>query len=412
MQAMQANPKFKDTARALIKAFRGFERILNDPATHLERQGMEHESERLPMLEFAIDSVLSDGRINTQEEDFLRNAALNIGISLDTFERTLNQKAEEAGAVRAQGGHSGPTLPPINMVPGAYSDSSDPNNTVMPADDPTEERKLKGARGHGWWDAAFTRMLRFAIPGGPGDMVDIYCRTALSATTVLPERPLLSYIGVDRNPERLEYARRGLPAGWETRVHLTPGEPHKLPIPNESVDYVLAIRALANLSDTRPVFEEAMRVLRPGGRMIVAEPDGLAETFYFNRNLSDYNDAFHRLCQTVDQNYGVGVDPYGKPGIALGPQLSKRMELAGMQLLSAWIHTSHNLTHRPWGKMARRMRRYPMALSRAASLPKNIPELRAVHAAVDALDQQIEPTTSGMCGHTLDLFLCVGVKDS
>lgn len=396
LQGMQSNPKFRDSARFLIKNYRALEAALADPALHLEHLRKEAETERLPLLELALESILVDGRISPQEEAFVRRTALSLGFSLERYEEVLRARAASRGVLLPDG----PSGPP------AWKGG----RTVDRRSGTTEtERRLRGAEGHGWWDAAFTRLLLEAIPGGPGELVDVYCRAALSAITLLPQRRQLAWLGVDRSPARIEEARRLLP-DVGTRITLAVGEPDALPLPDQSVDFVLAIRALANVTDTRPVLAEAARVLRPGGRLIVAEPDGLGESFYFGEHLAEYNAAFRELLRVVEARVAPEVEPGGRPGLALGPRLPQRIEAAGLEPLATRVHTSQNLKPRTFGRLSGRLRAYPAALARTAHLPDDHVALLAVVAALAALEERWSPDDVALSGHVLPLFLSVGRK--
>lgn len=385
LQAMQANPKFRDSARFLIKHNRHLQAALTEPAVHLEHMRQQRAEARVPMLRLAIDAILADGHFAPSEEAFARNAAHELEIDTDRYEEILRERAAELGV----------TLP---------------DNTTHDAPERRARTRYRAAEGYGWWDESFTRLLLESVPGGPGELVDVYCRTAVSARTLLPERPQLTYTGVDRSEERLHEAADQV-EDLGTRVTLVTGTPASLPVPDASADYVLAIRALANLSDTRPVFDEAMRVLRPGGRMIVAEPDGLAECFYFEGHLAAYNRTFHRLVAEVDAVLGAVSDEGGRPGLALGPQLPARMQLAGLSTTAVHVHASAVLRPRTFRSLSKRLRHYPEALARAAHLPPDNPTLREVYATVDDLSERFEPDQVGVGGHVLPMFLCVGTRN-
>ncbi len=404
MQSMQANPKYRDSATFLIKNYRAIERVLERPEVHLAQMRREREDERIPMLELALQSAMMDGKLSSNEEAFLRQAAVNLGISEERYEEVLAVQAA-AHDVVLEGGLSGMT-DEVTSVSGLPI--SDPESGAAPTS------RLRGAEGHGWWDAAFTRLLLETIPSGPGEMVDVYCRAGLSASTILPERPQLSWTGVDRKPERLAEAREVLSAqsgGTMSRVRLIEGNPGSLPLPDGCMDYAVAIRALANMTDTAPVLQEAYRVLRPGGRLVIAEPDGLAETFYFRGHLERYNAAFHDLAMQVDHRLGGEADAPGRPGIAIGPTLPARMVAAGFVAGAVRIHGSHNLQPITFARFARRLRRYPQALASVAGLEES-PELDRVFDEVAVLEQRIHGDTVGMGGHLLPLFLAVGEKES
>jgi len=404
MQAMQGNPKYRESATFLIKNYRALERVLERPESHLRQMRREREDVQIPMLELGLQSAMQDGKLSAAEESFLRQAAVRLGISEERYEEVLAAQAQAHGVVLETG--LGTVSDEVTSVSG------------IPVVDPEAEiprtSKLRGAEGHGWWDAAFTRLLLETIPSGPGEMVDVYCRAGLSASTILPERPQLSWTGVDRKPERLEEARKALQAqsgGAMSRIELIEGNPGALPLPAESKDYAVAIRALANMADTAPVLHEAFRVLRPGGRLIIAEPDGLAETFYFRGHLEHYNAAFHALSMQVDHRLGGEADAPGRPGIAIGPTLPARMVAAGFVAGAVRIHGSHNLQPITFARFARRLRRYPQALASVAGLEES-PELDRVFDEVAALEQRIPSDTVGMGGHLLPLFLAVGEKES
>ena len=395
MQSMQHNPKYADAARVLLRNFRRLERVLEEPQAHLADMRRIREDEHIPMLHLALQSVMADGRISMGEEAFLRQASLQLGISRERYEQELHAQVAEKGVL-------------LELSPEANPQDSIADG--IPSPEALRTARLRGADGHGWWDASFTRLLLECIPGGPGSLIDVYCRTGLSASTILPERPQISWTGIDRSLNRLAEAREILSqqgAGTLSRVVLREGAADDLPIDNECMDYVLVIRALPNLHDTRPVIEEAARVLRPGGRIIVVEPDGLAETFYFRGPLQAYNEAFHALCVEVDQRLGTDVPALGRPGIAIGPTLPERLSAQGFTPGTVRVHASHNLKVRPLSRLSRQLRRYPTALAERVELTSS-PLLKRVLNEVDSLERQFAAGEAGIGGHVLPLFVAVG----
>ena len=107
----------------------------------------------------------------------------------------------------------------------------------------------------------------------PGErVVDLGCGagtdTLVAALMVGPEGHVT---GIDMTPEMLARARRAADELGVENVELVEAEVERLPLADESVDVVISNGVIDLVPDKDAVFAEIYRVLRPGGRMQVAD---------------------------------------------------------------------------------------------------------------------------------------------
>lgn len=104
------------------------------------------------------------------------------------------------------------------------------------------------------------------------DVLDFGCGDgALSLHLAIEEQPA-SITGVDLDPAAIERAkgsrdRARLPAS--VRVDFLQGSVDGLPMPDESIDVIVAFDCLEHVMSPLPIFRDWHRVLRPGGKCLL-----------------------------------------------------------------------------------------------------------------------------------------------
>lgn len=119
--------------------------------------------------------------------------------------------------------------------------------------------------GRSW--AAWSRALGLLLPAV--DVADLACGEGY--LSVEAARWARRVVGIDRSAEVLKRAkalgeRRGV-----KNITWKRGEIEKLPIDNESVDVALLSQALHHAADPQRAIAEAVRILRPGGRLLILD---------------------------------------------------------------------------------------------------------------------------------------------
>jgi len=179
--------------------------------------------------------------------------------------------------------------------------------------------QVLNARGGGasWADSVAGDMERHYSPGRTwevttraivqllelGDVLDVASGDGVLAELLAPQA---------RSIKCLDISERVVDAGKKrlrnyTNVSFEPGDMHQLPASDSSYDTILLMHALTYTNRPAVVFEEASRVLRPGGRLVAATLQKHAHEnavmAYNHLNLGFTEQQLRKFCS------GAGLEP-------------------------------------------------------------------------------------------------------
>ncbi|GAA3650609.1 class I SAM-dependent methyltransferase [Nocardioides ginsengisoli] len=118
-----------------------------------------------------------------------------------------------------------------------------------------------------WWYAARRALVRRTVrPWAAGRAIDVGC--GMGGNTAVLRQLGWQAVGVEYTDTGAEIASsRGIP--------VVRGDGRRLPVADASVDLVMSTDAWEHIDDDVAVARESFRVLKPGGRLLVAVPAGM-----------------------------------------------------------------------------------------------------------------------------------------
>lgn len=218
-----------------------------------------------------------------------------------------------------------------------------------------------------WWNADFLELMarRWGLSGARR-VLDVGAGVGHWGRTLLPYLPKDATIeGIDREPTFAEKAnQKARELGIDGRARYQTGEIERLPFPDGAFDLVTCQTVLMHVADVPVALREMIRVLAPGGRVAVVEPDNIAESIPSHRgsrpcpwpDLLALLD-FHHTCEIGKKALGRGDSSIGDtlPGLfaeaglvdvtvyqsdkcpALIPPYQTRDQAIDLRMMLSWI---------------------------------------------------------------------------
>lgn len=200
----------------------------------------------------------------------------------------------------------------------------------MPRDiDVLTSATLKHLRDR-WWDPSFTQFLRETLQPRAGTRIlDVGCGGGIAELNLgLLHLPQVDLVGIDLVIDRVREAVSAL-RGRNIPAQFAGADAAALPFPAAVFDSTFCVAVLQHVRDVPRAIEEFARVTKPGGRILVVEPDNHARYWY--SSLETGVRAFElgaRFFMTLAEVRGDATD------LALGPKLPGIFSSHGIEALT------------------------------------------------------------------------------
>lgn len=178
-----------------------------------------------------------------------------------------------------------------------------------------------------WWDAAFVEFVRETLQPRPGDRIlEVGCGAGMTELMLgLMEPGGVRYCGIDLRVDRLRHARAAA-RDHALSLDLAHATASALPFADASFSSVFVVGVLQHLADPADAVRELARVTKPGGRVLIAEPDN-AERYWFSSIESGMRafDASEWFFEALERDAGISVER------GLGPHVPAMCRASGIE---------------------------------------------------------------------------------
>jgi ubiquinone/menaquinone biosynthesis C-methylase UbiE len=169
-----------------------------------------------------------------------------------------------------------------------------------------------------WWNADFTNFLRETLQPRAGERIlDVGCGGG-TAEVQLGQLGIsqVKLFGADLIVNRVREAA-GAARAHNIRVGFAAADACKLPFRNQAFDSTLCVAVLQHVRELSTAVQELARVTRPGGRVVVVEPDNAARYWHSS------NDVGARAFELATRFF-TALEMGGEPtDLAVGPKVSE-----------------------------------------------------------------------------------------
>jgi ubiquinone/menaquinone biosynthesis C-methylase UbiE len=156
-------------------------------------------------------------------------------------------------------------------------------------------------------------------------VLELGCGVGAQLELLCERFPDVHFTGIDRNPEQVACACEMLRSHTEAcRVDVALGDATNLPFADAHFDAVLTIWVLEHVPEPEGILREALRVLKPGGKLILTEVENA--TFAFDPPMpaiTEWWDALNTLQRAA------GGDP------DIGPKIHEMLTRLGATVLES-----------------------------------------------------------------------------